>query len=93
MRPAAKLIALRRDVYVGESSAEAQEVLERALSQGYRGTTAEALIAGPIDKVAEQFRTFGEIGYTDILVRHLTNDQPKVLGSLERLAAVRSALT
>jgi alkanesulfonate monooxygenase SsuD/methylene tetrahydromethanopterin reductase-like flavin-dependent oxidoreductase (luciferase family) len=90
-RPSA--IALRRDVYVGESSAEAQEVLERALSQGYRGITAEALIAGPIDKVAEQFRTLGEIGYTDILVRHLTNDQPKVLGSLERLAAVRSALT
>ena len=58
-RPSA--IALRRDVYVGESSAEAQEVLERALSQGYRGITAEALIAGPIDKVAEQFRTFGEI--------------------------------
>jgi len=43
------------------TSAEAQEVLERALSQGYRGITAEALIAGPIDKVAEQFRTFGEI--------------------------------
>lgn len=38
------------------------------------------------------FRTFGEIGYTEILVRHLTNDQPKVLGSLERLAAVRAAL-
>ena len=32
------------------------------------------------------------LGYTDILVRHLTNDQPRVLGSLERLAAVRSTL-
>ena len=53
---------------------------------------AEALIAGSVDEVAEQFRTFGKIGYTDILVRHLTNDQPKVLGSLERLAAVRAAL-
>jgi hypothetical protein len=44
------------------------------------------------DEVAEQFRAFGEIGYTDILVRHLTNDQPKVLGSLARLAAVRAAV-
>ena len=34
----------------------------------------------------------GDIGYTDILVRHLTNDHPKVLGSLERLAAVRAAV-
>jgi stalled ribosome rescue protein Dom34 len=83
---------LRRDIYVGESSTEAQAVLQHALSQGYRGIPAEALIAGSVDEVAEQFRIFGEIGYTDVLVRHLTNDQPKVLGSLERLAAVRMAL-
>jgi hypothetical protein len=67
-------------------------VLQHALSQGYRGIPAEALITGSVDEVAEQFRTFEEIGYTDILVRHLTNDQPKVLGSLERLAAVQAAL-
>ena len=53
---------------------------------------ADALIAGSVDEVADRFRAFGEIGYTDILVRHLTSDQPKVLGSLERLAAVRAAL-
>ena len=81
-------IVLRRDIYVGESSVEAQAVLRHALSRGYRGIAAEALIAGSIDEVAEQFRTFEEIGYTDILVRHLTNDQLKVLGSLERLAEV-----
>jgi alkanesulfonate monooxygenase SsuD/methylene tetrahydromethanopterin reductase-like flavin-dependent oxidoreductase (luciferase family) len=85
-------IVLRRDIYVGESSTEAQAVLQDALSRGYRGIPAEALIAGSIDEVAEQFRTFGEIGYTEILVRHLTNHQPKVLGSLARLAAVRAAL-
>ena len=51
-----------------------------------------ALIAGSVDQVTEQFRTFGKIGYTEILVRHLTNDQPKVLGSLERLAALRAAV-
>jgi hypothetical protein len=71
----------------------AQAVLQHALSRGYRGIPAEALIAGSTGEVAAQFRTFAEIGYTDILVRHLTNDQPKVLGSLERLAAVRAALT
>jgi len=85
-------IVLRRDIYVGESPTEAEAVLQHALGQGYRGISAEALIAGSVDEVAEQFRTFGKIGYTDILVRHLTNDQPKVLGSLERLAAVRAAL-
>jgi alkanesulfonate monooxygenase SsuD/methylene tetrahydromethanopterin reductase-like flavin-dependent oxidoreductase (luciferase family) len=85
-------VVLRRDIYVGESASEAQAVLQHALGRLYRGMPAEALIAGEADAVAEQFRSFGEIGYTDILVRHLTNDQPKVLGSLERLEAVRAAL-
>lgn len=86
-------VVLRRDIYVGASSAEAHMVLQDALSRGYRGIAAEALIAGSVDEVVEQFRTFAEIGYTEISVRHLTNDQPKVLGSLERLAAVRGGLS
>jgi alkanesulfonate monooxygenase SsuD/methylene tetrahydromethanopterin reductase-like flavin-dependent oxidoreductase (luciferase family) len=86
-------IVLRRDIYVGESSSEARAVLEHALGQGYHGVSGEALIAGSVDEVAEQFRAFGELGYTDILVRHLINDQPRVLASFERLAAVRAALT
>lgn len=85
-------VVLRRDVYVGESPAEAQAMLQRALNQGYRAAPPEALVAGSAEEVAERFRRYGEMGYTDILVRHLTNDQPKVLGSLARLAAVRAAL-
>jgi alkanesulfonate monooxygenase SsuD/methylene tetrahydromethanopterin reductase-like flavin-dependent oxidoreductase (luciferase family) len=85
-------IVLRRDIYVGETSAEAQAVLQQAVSRGYRGIPAEALIAGSVEEVAEQFRSFARFGYTEISVRHLTNDQPKVLGSLQRLAAVRAAL-
>ena len=85
-------IVLRRDIYVGESSTEAREVLQQALGRGYRGMPANALIAGTASEVTEQFRRFAAIGYDEILVRHLTNDQPKVLGSLERLAAVRAAL-
>ena len=85
-------IALRRDIYVGESSADARTVLQQALSKGYRGIPAEALIAGSIDEVAEQLHALGELGYTDVIVRHLTNDQPKVLGSVERLKEVRAVL-
>jgi len=84
-------IVLRRDIYVGESPSEAQAVLQHALSRGYRGIPAEALVAGSVGEVTDQFRTFEKIGYTDVLVRHMTNDQPKVLGSLARLAAVRRA--
>ena len=89
-RPAA--VALRRDIYVGESAADAKAVVEAALAKGYRGIPPEALVAGTIDEVAERFRAFGQLGYTDIIVRHLTNDQPKVLGSLARLEKVRAAV-
>jgi hypothetical protein len=53
---------------------------------------AEALIAGRVDGIVEQLRTFGKIGYTKIVVRHLTNDQPRVVASLERLTAVHAAV-
>jgi alkanesulfonate monooxygenase SsuD/methylene tetrahydromethanopterin reductase-like flavin-dependent oxidoreductase (luciferase family) len=85
-------VVLRRDIYVGTSSAEAQAVLQQALSRGYRGIPAEALIAGSIDEVAQELRSLEGFGYTDILVRHLTNDQSKVLGSLARLDKICAAL-
>lgn len=85
-------VVLRRDIYVGESASEARAVLQQVLGRGYGAAPAEALIVGSVEEVAERFRSFADIGYTEILVRHLTNDQPKVLGSLERLAAVRAAL-
>jgi alkanesulfonate monooxygenase SsuD/methylene tetrahydromethanopterin reductase-like flavin-dependent oxidoreductase (luciferase family) len=86
-------VAIRRDIYVGESAAEARTVLADAVARGYRGMPAEALVAGSIDEVVERFAALGALGYTDVIVRHLTGDQPRVLGSLARLARVRAALT
>jgi alkanesulfonate monooxygenase SsuD/methylene tetrahydromethanopterin reductase-like flavin-dependent oxidoreductase (luciferase family) len=87
-----RAVALRRDVYVGESSAEAKAVLAEALARGYRGIAPEALVAGSIDEVVERLGALAPLGYTDVIVRHLTNDQPKVLASLARLEKVRAAL-
>ena len=47
---------------------------------------------GSVDEVAESFPALAAMGYSDVIVRHLTDDQPKVLGSLARLAEVRAAL-
>src|SRR5712691_9453816 len=68
-------IVLRRDIYVGGSSSDAHAVLQQALSRGYRGMPAEALIAGSVDEVAERFRSFVEIGYTEISVGELTKNK------------------
>ncbi|MGE0601608.1 MAG: LLM class flavin-dependent oxidoreductase [Dehalococcoidia bacterium] len=86
------VVALRRDVYVGESAAEARAVAEPIVDAGYRGFDPSAPIYGSIDEVAAKFRAFGEQGFTDIIIRHLTDDQEKVLGSLERMKQVRAAI-
>jgi len=85
-------IALRRDVYVGESTREAEAVAGPIVARGYRGFKPEALVWGGVTEVTERFRQFAAMGYTDIIVRHLTNDQPKVLASLARLREVREAV-
>jgi alkanesulfonate monooxygenase SsuD/methylene tetrahydromethanopterin reductase-like flavin-dependent oxidoreductase (luciferase family) len=85
-------IAIRRDIYVAESDADARGTAGPVLARGHRGLDPAALIAGTVDEVAARFRDLAAMGYTDVIVRHLTNEQPKVLGSLARLAEVRKAV-
>ena len=83
-------IAIRRDIYVGDSKADAASVAEPILKAGYRGHDPSASTYGDIEDVAEAFAEFAGMGYTDIIVRHLTDDQPRVLGSIKRLCEVRA---
>jgi len=89
-RPSA--IAIRRDVFVGGSRAEADAVAGPIVARGYRGFPREALVIGTPGEVVERFRALEGMGYTDVIVRHLTDEQPHVLASLARLAEVRKAL-
>ena len=85
-------VAIRRDIYVGESSAEAAAVAQAIVEAGYRGFDPSALVWGSVAEVTEKFRALAPLGYTDIIVRHITDDQAKILGSLSRLAEVARAL-
>jgi alkanesulfonate monooxygenase SsuD/methylene tetrahydromethanopterin reductase-like flavin-dependent oxidoreductase (luciferase family) len=85
-------VAIRRDVYVGESSADADTVGRAIVKAGYRGFDPAALVWGSVADVVAKFRALEPLGYTDIIVRHLTASPPKVLASLSRLAEVRKAL-
>jgi alkanesulfonate monooxygenase SsuD/methylene tetrahydromethanopterin reductase-like flavin-dependent oxidoreductase (luciferase family) len=85
-------IAIRRDVYVGASEADARATLDAVVARGYRGFDPKALVAGTVAQVTASFRALADIGYTDVIVRHLTNDHAKVLGSFARLGEVRRAL-
>jgi alkanesulfonate monooxygenase SsuD/methylene tetrahydromethanopterin reductase-like flavin-dependent oxidoreductase (luciferase family) len=86
-------VAIRRDVYVGESEQEARSVADPIIDAGYRGFDPDAPIFGSIDQVAARFRELEALGYTDVIVRHLTDDQEKVLSSLRRMKEVRVAVS
>lgn len=86
----ANTIAIRRDVYVADSSKDAAHV--RQIIAGYRGFNPDALLIGEAGTVADQLREFQALGYSDVIVRNLHPDQEQCLASITRLAAVRSDL-
>jgi alkanesulfonate monooxygenase SsuD/methylene tetrahydromethanopterin reductase-like flavin-dependent oxidoreductase (luciferase family) len=85
-------IPIRRDIYVGESDAEADTVAGTRVRAGYRGFSPDAPVYGSVGTVAAKFRALAAMGYTDVIIRHLVDDQPKVLASYARLAEVRKAV-
>ena len=85
--------AIRRDVYVGETAAEAEAAAAGVVSRGYRGFPREALVVGDAETVAAKFAELRETGYGEVVVRHLVQDPARVLRSIGRLAEVRERLT
>ncbi|HEV2361014.1 MAG TPA: LLM class flavin-dependent oxidoreductase [Acidimicrobiales bacterium] len=85
--PTAK--AIRRDVHVGADDRDAARVADPIVGAGYRGFPPEAIVTGGPAGVAERFAELAEAGFTDVIVRHLAEDQSEVLRSFERLAEVR----
>jgi alkanesulfonate monooxygenase SsuD/methylene tetrahydromethanopterin reductase-like flavin-dependent oxidoreductase (luciferase family) len=82
-------VAIRRDIFIGATSAEARAVVEPYIAAGYRGMSEDALLFGSAAEVAEQMAALGEMGYTDIIVRNLSSRQEECLATIERLAEVR----
>ncbi|MCZ7527913.1 MAG: LLM class flavin-dependent oxidoreductase [Acidimicrobiia bacterium] len=85
-------IAIRRDVHVGADPADARRVAERVLERGYRGFRPGVCVVGGVEEVAGELRDLGSMGYTDVIVRHLADDQGEALASIARLREVRAAL-
>ena len=86
------VIAIRRDVHVGADAADAERVAGPVIAAGYRGFRPTAITSGDVDEVTDRLRAYADMGYTDVIVRHLAEEQDEVLGSLARLATVRAAL-
>lgn len=84
--------AIRRDVYVGESAAEADATGGSVVRGGYRGLPPEATVVGDVEAVAKAFRDLAAMGYSDVIARSLVPDQRSALASIARLGEVRARL-
>jgi alkanesulfonate monooxygenase SsuD/methylene tetrahydromethanopterin reductase-like flavin-dependent oxidoreductase (luciferase family) len=85
-------VAIRRDIHVGADDGDAERVAGPVLERGYRGFDPSACVVGGPARVAERFRELASMGYTDVIVRHLADEQSDVLASFARLAGVRAAI-
>lgn len=88
----ASQMAVRRDVHVAGSRREADSLKVDIESSLYRGIDPEALVIGTIDQVERYFMDLAEMGFTDIITRHLHPDQSSAIRSIERLGLVRENL-
>lgn len=79
------VLTIRRDVYVGETDADAEAATKPLLDRGYRGFRREALLIGGPDTVVEELRHLHDLGFEHVLIRHIVNDQRLVLDSYRRL--------
>ncbi|MDQ3944739.1 MAG: LLM class flavin-dependent oxidoreductase [Actinomycetota bacterium] len=82
-------VAIRRDVHVGADDEDAAAVAKPVLDRGYRGFDPAACVVGGPATVARRFAGYAAMGYTDVVVRHLADDQEQVLASFARLGDVR----
>jgi alkanesulfonate monooxygenase SsuD/methylene tetrahydromethanopterin reductase-like flavin-dependent oxidoreductase (luciferase family) len=91
-------IPIRKDVFIAESRAEAEKVGDALVEAGYRGFDRRAVAYGDPGSVAEQLSVFGDIGFTDVVIRIMAPLPPElgpdaVVRSVELAGEVRRALT
>ena len=76
---------LRRDIYVGDTDEEARAVVGAVLAEGYRGTGLDQLLVGSADTVVEALRRYRDMGFGEVMVRHIVGDHQLMLRSFARI--------
>jgi alkanesulfonate monooxygenase SsuD/methylene tetrahydromethanopterin reductase-like flavin-dependent oxidoreductase (luciferase family) len=90
-------IPIRKDVFIADRRAEAERVGDALVAGGYRGFDRSAVAYGDPESVAEQLSVFGDLGYTDIIIRTMSPLPPEIgpdgaSRSVELAGEVRSLL-
>jgi alkanesulfonate monooxygenase SsuD/methylene tetrahydromethanopterin reductase-like flavin-dependent oxidoreductase (luciferase family) len=86
-------LPIRKDVYIAEDAAEAEAVGDRLVAAHYRGFDRMAVAYGDPSSVAEQLAVFGEMGFTDIIIRIMTAGPEETVRSVELAGEVQRQLS
>ncbi|MEZ5598922.1 MAG: LLM class flavin-dependent oxidoreductase [Pseudomonadales bacterium] len=84
--------AIRRDVCVAGTSQAARAAVAPEVGKGYRGFDEDALTIGSVEEVVERFGQLADLGYSDVIVRNISQDQAIALETIARLGEVRKQL-
>ncbi len=84
---ALSVFPLRRDVYVGESDAEAEATAAPLVAAGYRGFDPSVLIVGGADAAIAKLQELETLGFNHVMIRFLPVGQQKILASIRRVGA------
>jgi alkanesulfonate monooxygenase SsuD/methylene tetrahydromethanopterin reductase-like flavin-dependent oxidoreductase (luciferase family) len=90
-------VPIRKDVFIADNRAQAERVGDALVEAGYRGFDRQAVAYGDPGAVAEQLSVFGDIGFTDVIIRIMAPLPPELgpdatVRSVELAGEVRRAL-
>jgi alkanesulfonate monooxygenase SsuD/methylene tetrahydromethanopterin reductase-like flavin-dependent oxidoreductase (luciferase family) len=85
---------IRKDVFVSDDGDRARSFGDDAIERGYRGGQSRGSVAyGSVDDVAEELAVFGDLGFTDVIVRTMMGvPQDEAVRSIELCGEVARAL-
>ncbi len=82
-RPAVPV--LRRDIFVGETDADAEAAVRPILEEGYRGNSTDTLLVGGAASIVQQLREYRAMGFDYVMVRHIVGDHQQMIASFDRI--------
>jgi alkanesulfonate monooxygenase SsuD/methylene tetrahydromethanopterin reductase-like flavin-dependent oxidoreductase (luciferase family) len=85
-------VPIRKDVFIAPTNAEAERAGDALMAAGYRGFDRAAVAYGDPDGVAEQLAVFGELGFTDVIIRTMPVPSDAAIRSVELAGEVRIRL-
>lgn len=85
-------IPIRKDVLIADSRVEAERMGGALMRAGYRGFPREAVAYGDPESVADQLSVFGQLGFTDVIIRTMNAPPAVAARSMALAGEVRTLL-